>query len=159
MSNKKGGQNLEEDRHILFYRKDVYFSSLKDKLREGSNVIDIRNGLKYLEIDIIGNYDYVINVLGRPLFMSHINQNGNFQLFWEGRFWEVHEFVESKWRAEADGELKDFYQGLILVCASMIKFNKGESEISDKLMEKALRLFLRVSDSKINTGLKVLYGE
>ncbi|WP_256201930.1 DUF309 domain-containing protein [Sulfuracidifex metallicus] len=143
----------------MFYKKDVYSFSLKEKLRRGSNVIDIRNGLKYLEVDIIGNYDYIINVLGRPLFVSNINEMVTLNFSGKGDFGRCMNSLSLNGDPKQTENSRTFYQGLILVCASMIKFNKGENEISDKLMESALRLFLRVSDSKINAGLKALYGE
>ncbi|WP_232516075.1 DUF309 domain-containing protein [Sulfuracidifex tepidarius] len=147
----------EELRTILFYNKTLFTKDLKELLRLRSNIIDIRKGPKYMEVDILGDYSGVITTLGDPLFKS--NRFEDFSCFWDGRFWEAHEAIESLWRGERDLDMRNYYQALILVCASMIKFYKGELKVSDDLMEKALSLLTKVPGYKREEAFKKLISD
>ncbi|WP_240931362.1 DUF309 domain-containing protein [Acidianus sulfidivorans] len=61
-------------------------------------------------------------------------------LFFNCRFWEAHEVLEEKWKANKNTIERKYLQALILICASMIKYQKGQKEISDKLLSDALSL-------------------
>jgi predicted metal-dependent hydrolase len=121
-------------RYILFYP----LIDVKDL--NGLHVIDIRK-CKFTEIDIMDSPDNVIKLLGNPLFIIDTdNIQGNFkELFYECRFWEAHEVLEREWK-KSSGELKKYFQALILICASMIKFLKKQYDVSDKLLQNALSL-------------------
>ncbi|BDB97312.1 DUF309 domain-containing protein [Saccharolobus caldissimus] len=129
-------------RALLFYSKESFSDAnlLKSRLREnGINVIDVRTG-KYIEIDIIDEPRKVIKLLGEPLFIV-TEINGNFkELFYEMRFWECHEILEEKWKKLENKLERDYLQALILICASLIKYLKGDVKTSDILIEKALSL-------------------
>jgi len=101
------------------------------------NVVDVRV-CKYLEIDFF--YDEkVVEMLGPPI--STDCDNCKFQdLFYDFKFWETHESLEKLWRVETDPQRKKYLQALILICASMVKYCKGQIQVSDDLMNKALSL-------------------
>ncbi|MBB5252313.1 DUF309 domain-containing protein [Sulfurisphaera ohwakuensis] len=124
-------------RVIYFYPKDCCDYTIKNKLRQmGINVIDVRI-CKYVEIDFYED-ERIISILGKPLFTS---EKLPFEkLFFNGRFWESHEILEEKWRVEKDEKKKKYLQALILISASMIKYCKGQKEISDSLLDRALSL-------------------
>ncbi|MFP3225472.1 MAG: DUF309 domain-containing protein [Sulfolobaceae archaeon] len=124
---------------VLYYPKNVYAPSLKEELRVmGARIVDIRV-CKYTEIDTYeDSLVLIIERLGEPLSTSG---NKSFkELFFETKFWEAHEVLEGKWRVEKDPIKKKYLQALILLCASLVKYCKGEVEISDKLLENALSL-------------------
>jgi len=99
----------------------------------------VRTG-KYIEIDIIDEPRKVIKLLGEPLFIV-TEINGTFkELFYEMRFWECHEILEEKWKKLENKLERDYLQALILICASLIKYLKGDVKTSDILIEKALSL-------------------
>ncbi|AAK40957.1 DUF309 domain-containing protein [Saccharolobus solfataricus] len=127
-------------RVLLFYKKGIFNDDLKKFLRSKNiNVIDVRIG-KYVEVDIMDDPRKVISLIGEPLFMV-TEISGTFKpLFYEMRFWECHEIIEEKWREVKNKDDKKFLQAIILLCASLIKYLKGEIEVSDMLMEKALSL-------------------
>lgn len=109
--------------------------SIKEKLRkEEINVIDVRI-CKYVEIDAYEN-DRITEILGNPLFIGGKDSFEN--LFFNARFWESHETLEEKWKIEKDEKKRKYLQALILLSASMVKYCKGEKEVSDLLLEKAL---------------------
>ncbi|MEM0015655.1 MAG: DUF309 domain-containing protein [Saccharolobus sp.] len=131
---------MQSKRVLLFYRKDLFSDDLKTLLRNNNiNVIDIRKG-KYTEIDIIDDPNKVISILGEPLFIIN-NVSGTFKgLFYEMRFWECHEVLEEKWKNSEDIFERRYLQALIMICASLIKYLKGDIKTSDILLEKALSL-------------------
>ncbi|MEM0293958.1 MAG: DUF309 domain-containing protein [Saccharolobus sp.] len=131
---------MQSKRVLLFYRKDLFSDDLKTLLRNNNiNVIDIRKG-KYTEIDIIDDPNKVISILGEPLFIIN-NVSGTFKgLFYEMRFWECHEVLEEKWKKSEDIFERRYLQALIMICASLIKYLKGDIKTSDMLLEKALSL-------------------
>lgn len=57
------------------------------------------------------------------------------ELFNEERFWEFHEFLEQFWR-RAEGREKEVLQGLILVAAALVHFQKDEPEVCLGLLRK-----------------------
>ncbi|QGA54603.1 DUF309 domain-containing protein [Sulfolobus sp. E5-1-F] len=128
------------NRVLLFYKKGIFTDDLKKFLRINNiNVIDVRIG-KYIEVDIVDDPRKVISLIGEPLFMV-TDISGTFkQLFYDMRFWECHEILEEKWRKAENKDEKNYLQAIILLCASLIKYLKGEIEVSDMLMEKALSL-------------------
>ncbi len=144
----------EKGRQILFYDRSLRVDELKERLREECKVIDVRVGPIYTEIDIVGGCELALKELGQPLFVS--KSFTDFSVFWEGRFWEAHEAIEELWREEKDPELRDYYQGLILLSASMIKFYKKQYEISDSLMKKAIDKLKKVPQNKREQGLSRL---
>ncbi|MEM0122606.1 MAG: DUF309 domain-containing protein [Saccharolobus sp.] len=131
---------MQSKRVLLFYRKDLFSDDLKTLLRNNNiNVIDIRKG-KYTEIDIVDDPNKVISILGEPLFIIN-NVSGTFKgLFYEMRFWECHEVLEEKWKNSEDIFERRYLQALIMICASLIKYLKGDIKTSDMLLEKALSL-------------------
>ncbi|MEM0131260.1 MAG: DUF309 domain-containing protein [Saccharolobus sp.] len=131
---------MQSKRVLLFYRKDLFSDDLKTLLRNNNiNVIDIRKG-KYTEIDIVDDPNKVISILGEPLFIIN-NVSGTFKgLFYEMRFWECHEVLEEKWKNSEDIFERRYLQALIMICASLIKYLKGDIKTSDILLEKALSL-------------------
>lgn len=131
-------------RYLIFYPLDAFkdLNQLKYELRrKGINLIDIRRG-KYIEIDIMGEPENVTKLLGAPLFIVKVGSTREDlrKLIDDMRFWECHEFLEDKWKATKNEEERRYLQGLILLFASLIKYLKGEEEISDILLEKSLSL-------------------
>ncbi|AWR97542.1 DUF309 domain-containing protein [Acidianus sulfidivorans JP7] len=123
-------------RYILVYPLDVDTSLLHNV-----KIIDIRK-CKFTEIDIQDDPSKVIEKLGEPIEIvdtSKIRKSFD-MLFFNCRFWEAHEVLEEKWKANKNTIERKYLQALILICASMIKYQKGQKEISDKLLSDALSL-------------------
>lgn len=59
-------------------------------------------------------------------------------LFNACRYFEAHEAFEDLWR-EADGDLRPPYQGLVQVCAGLVKHARGQPEPASRLIRRGLR--------------------
>lgn len=57
----------------------------------------------------------------------------------EERFWESHTLLENLWKSH-EGETKQYYQGVILVLASMAQYQMGNNESALSLYERAKKL-------------------
>ncbi len=57
-------------------------------------------------------------------------------LFDEERYWESHEALESAWK-EAEGDEKEILQGLILIAASLVHWQKNEKQVTLSVMKRA----------------------
>lgn len=57
-------------------------------------------------------------------------------LFNEERYWESHEALESAWKIATGGE-KEILQGLILIAAALVHWQKNEKHITLSVMKRA----------------------
>jgi len=57
-------------------------------------------------------------------------------LFNEERYWESHEALESAWR-ETEGDEKEILQGLILLAAALVHWQKNEKQVTLSVMKRA----------------------
>ena len=57
-------------------------------------------------------------------------------LFDEERYWESHEALESAWK-QAEGDEKEILQGLILIAASLVHWQKNEKQVTLSVMKRA----------------------
>jgi predicted metal-dependent hydrolase len=58
------------------------------------------------------------------------------KLFNQERYWESHEALESAWKM-ADGDEKEILQGLILVAAALVHWQKNEKEVTLSVLKRA----------------------
>jgi len=58
-------------------------------------------------------------------------------LFNEERYWESHEALESAWRG-ATGEEKEILQGVILIAAALVHWQKNEKDVALSVIKRAL---------------------
>jgi hypothetical protein len=57
------------------------------------------------------------------------------QLFNDERYWECHEILENLWR-ESKGDEKTLIQGIILVCAAFVHFQKNEADVALSMLQR-----------------------
>lgn len=69
-------------------------------------------------------------------------------LFNNEKFWKCHEVLEVVWK-QAEGDEKKLLNGVILVAAALIHFQKGENEICMNILKRA--------DDKIKSGKEEEY--
>ncbi|MCW6169407.1 MAG: DUF309 domain-containing protein [Thermoplasmatales archaeon] len=60
-------------------------------------------------------------------------------LMLQERFWESHVILEELWKS-SNGKVKSYFQGLILISASMVHFQMGKTEKAFTIYRKALQL-------------------
>lgn len=59
-------------------------------------------------------------------------------LFNQGRFWQVHEALETPWRGLPKNDEKRLLQGLILAAASLVHLEKKHDAVAWRMMQDAL---------------------
>ena len=115
-------------------------------------VRDCRVSSKYVEFDIsvssqdleqliqdlhpIGKLDHSKHVIEEDIQKEDAINDGIFY-FNDERFWECHEVLEGVWKKCYEGE-KDLVQGIILVAAALVHFQKNEDDVCISIFKRAL---------------------
>jgi hypothetical protein len=132
-----------------------------DQLTSEMNVIvrDMRVSTKYLEFDVSvqkEELDIVVEKFetigslydARPVVEEKIEKDDALkrarQYFNDERYWECHEVLEGVWKNTREGE-KDLVQGIILVAAALVHYEKYENDICLSIMKRAMEKFSNVS--------------
>ena len=113
---------------------------------------DCRISSKFIELDISVHKNNLELLLEK---LSSIGQTDNSRLIIEEeiekeqlvkdgvsyfnneRFWECHEAFEGAWK-QSEGEEKELIQGLILVAAALVHYQKAEDDICLSVLGRAL---------------------
>ena len=129
---------------------------------------DCRISTKFIELDVSiskeYNVDKVLNLL-KPIssikelievkerhFPKNEAINNAIVLFNEEKYWWSHEALEMIWK-ESNGEEKQLLNGLILVCAAFVHYQKDEYNVCLSILERSMIKFSSVKQSnyyKIN---------
>ena len=131
---------------------------------------DTRVSTKYLEFDVsidkesldglvsnlkpIGVLDHAKHVVEESIEKEAAIKEGIFY-FNEERFWECHEVLEGVWNNCFEGE-KDLVQGIILVAAALVHFQKDENQICISILGRALEKLSRSSGKYHNIDVEQL---
>ena len=146
---------------MLHLKNDNYFpkdaSELLHQSRElssGMNVTirDTRVSRKFLEFDVsikkenldellskfkpLGDLDHAKHIVEEEISKEDAIKDG-ISYFNDERFWECHEVFEGVWKKCYDGE-KILVQGIILVAAALVHYQKNENEICISILNRAL---------------------
>ena len=113
---------------------------------------DCRVSSKFIELDVSVHKNNLELLLEK---LSSIGQTDNSRLIIEEeiekeqlvkdgvsyfnneRFWECHEALEGAWK-QSNGEEKELIQGLILVAAALVHYQKAEDDICLSVLGRAL---------------------
>ncbi len=149
------------ERYMLHLKNSHYLpkdaSMLLKKARDLTSQFDVtvrdcRVSSKYLEFDISIESEHLENLiqslesLGTLDHCKHVVEediekedaiNHGISYFNEERFWECHEVFEGVWKKCYEGE-KDLVQGIILVAAALVHFQKNENDICLSIFKRAL---------------------
>lgn len=137
------------------------------KSRELTNSLDIiirdcRIASDFIELDLSiekkENIDKVFNLLKKispikeiiEVKERHLSKEESIDravvLFNDEKYWWSHEALEMVWK-EASGHEKQLLNGLILICAALVHFQKNENNICFSILERSMIKFLNVKDS------------
>lgn len=146
MIHLKNSGYMPQDAPKLLKKADQLTSELDATIR------DTRVSKKYLEFDVsipkeqldllvdklepIGKLDEARYIVEEKLEKKEAIENAKFY-FNNERFWECHEVLESVWKKTCEGE-KDLVQGIILVAAAFVHYQKNENEICLSIMNRAM---------------------
>jgi uncharacterized protein len=132
-----------------------------DQLTSGMDVIvrDMRVSTKNLEFDVtvkneeldtvikklepIGPLDDVRHVIEEKIEKEDALKKAR-KYFNDERYWECHEVLEGVWKKSYEKE-KDLIQGIILVAAALVHYQKNEDEICLSIMKRAMEKLSGVS--------------
>jgi predicted metal-dependent hydrolase len=125
-----------------------------DQLTSEMNVIvrDMRVSTRCLEFDVsvkkeeldkvvkkfesIGSLDDVRCIIEEKIKKEEALKKAK-QYFNDERYWECHEVLEGVWKKTYEGE-KNLVQGIILVAAALVHYQKNENEICLSIMKRAM---------------------
>jgi uncharacterized protein len=146
MIHLKNSGYMPQDAPKLLKKADQLTSELDATIR------DTRVSKKYLEFDVsipkeqldllvdklepIGKLDEARYLVEEKLEKKEAIENAKFY-FNNERFWECHEVLEGVWKKTYEGE-KDLVQGIILVAAAFVHYQKSENEICLSIMNRAV---------------------
>jgi uncharacterized protein len=137
------------------------------KSRELTNSLDIiirdcRIASDFIELDLSlekkENIDKVLDLLKNISLTKeimevkerHLNKSeaitSAIELFNDEKYWWSHEALEMVWK-EAGGHEKRLLNGLILICAAFVHFQKNENNICFSILERSMAKFLNVETS------------
>ena len=132
--------------HDLLVRARELSSIMKVTVR------DMRVSTRYLEFDVsipkdrleqlikklepIGPLDHAKHVIDEPMDKEEAIEKGRYYFNYE-RFWESHEVLEGAWK-KSQGKEKELIQGIILVAAAFVHYQKNENEICLSIFNRAL---------------------
>jgi len=156
------------DRFMLHLKNENYVpkdaSQLLHQSRDlcsGMNVTirDTRVSRQFLEFDVsinkenldvlvtkmkpLGELDHAKHVVEEEIPKEDAIKDG-ISYFNNERFWECHEVFEGVWKKCYEGE-RDLLQGIILVAASLVHYQKNENEICISILNRALKKLANTS--------------
>ena len=139
----------------VYDRKMAHDNLLQSRdLAYGMNLIlhDCRVSKKYIELDTsvpqafleelikklstIAPLDHAKHVIEETFEKGHAISQGR-SYFNDGRFWECHEVLEGGWK-QIDGDEKKLVNGLILVAAGLVHYQKDEDDTCISIFNRAL---------------------
>ena len=114
---------------------------------------DCRVSSKFIELDVsvhkdnlellleklvsIGQIDHSRHIVEEEIEKNQSIKDGIFY-FNNERFWECHEALEGAWK-QCTGDEKELIQGLILVAAALVHYQKDENAICLSVLGRALK--------------------
>lgn len=158
MVHLKNSGYVPTDAKILLAKADQLTSDMDVIVR------DMRVSTKYLEFDVSVKKEELdevvrkfqsIGTLGdaRHVVEEKIEKEDALkrakQYFNDEKYWECHEVLEGVWKKTHEGE-KDLVQGIILVAAALVHYQKNENDICLSIMRRAME--------KLSSTSGVYYG-
>jgi len=146
MIHLKNSDYVPSDSHDLLLRAREITSLMHITIR------DMRVSSRYLEFDVsigkerldqlikklelIGPLDHAKHVVDETIGKEEAIEKGIDYFNYE-RFWECHEVLEGAWK-KSEGKEKELIQGIILVAAALVHYQKNENEICLSIFNRAL---------------------
>ncbi len=116
------------------------FIELDISIEKKENLEQVLNSLKK-----ISSIKEIMEVKERHLSKTEAIKRA-IVLFNDEKFWWSHEALEMVWK-EANGQEKQLLNGLILICAGFVHFQKNEDNICFSILERAMFKFVNLQDS------------
>lgn len=153
MIHLKNSDYVPSDSHDLLLRAREITSLMRITIR------DMRVSRRYLEFDvsiskdrldqlikkleIIEPLDHAKHIIDENITKEDAIEKG-IDYFNHERFWECHEVLENAWK-KSEGREKELVQGIILVAAALVHYQKNENDICLSIFNRALE---KIGDAK-----------
>lgn len=160
---RNSGYTPSDARHLLSRTRELT-SDMDAEIR------DARISSRYLELDIsvdedklsqfvnrldpIGPLDHAQHIVDVQIEKTEAIEKGRF-FFNHERYWECHEILEGVWKKSFKGE-KDLLQGIILVAAALVHYQKNEKSICLSILKRALEKLTNVSGVYYDINIDIL---
>ena len=146
MVHLKNSGYVPTDAKILLAKADQLTSEMDVIVR------DMRVSKKYLEFDVSVKKEELDEVIKKFRSIGILNDARHVveekiekedalkrakQYYNDEKYWECHEVLESVWKKTHEGE-KDLVQGIILVAAALVHYQKNENDICLSIMGRAM---------------------
>ena len=144
--------HLKNENYIPKDAPDLLHQSRELSSGMDATIRDTRVSRKFLEFDVsieqenldelltkmkpLGDLDHVKHVVEEEIPKEDAIKDG-ISYFNDERFWECHEVFEGVWKKCYEGE-KDLVQGIILVAAALVHYQKNENQICISILNRAL---------------------
>jgi len=136
----KDAKNILSNSRDLIYGMTV---TIRD-CRVSSKFIELdvsvhQNNLELLleKLTSIGQIDHSRHIIEEEIEINLLIKDGIFY-FYNERFWECHEALEGEW-IQCTGDEIELIQGLILVAAALVHYQKDENTICHSVLGRALK--------------------
>jgi len=143
---KNSAYTAKDAKSILLNSRDLSYGM-------NLTIRDCRVSSKFIELDVsvpktnlelllekllpIGKVDHSRHIIEEQIEKNQSIKDGIFY-FNNERFWECHEAFEGAWK-QCTGDEKELIQGLILVAAALIHYQKDEDTICLSVLGRALK--------------------
>ena len=142
---KNSGYTPKDAETILSNSRDLAY-------RMNLTIRDCRISNKFIELDVsipknnlelllekllpIGEIDHFRHIIEEQIEKNQLIIDGIFY-FNNERFWESHEALEGAWK-QSTGDEKELIQGIILIAAALVHYQKYENQICLSVLNRAL---------------------
>lgn len=168
---------LDNKNNYLPTHSNSILRSLRSLLQNYNlaEVRDIRISSYFIELDVITNHTFSLRAddynffgpisdIGSLISLEELNEQSDFQshedavmssifLFNMERYWKSHEVLESIWK-DSKGQTKSLLNGIILVDAAYVHFQKGENDIFFSILNRSLEKFKDYSEYFYDINMK-----
>ena len=143
---KNSAYTTKDAQSILLNSRDLSYGM-------NLTIRDCRVSSKFIELDVsvpktnlelllekllpIGKIDHFRHIIEEQIEKNQSIKDGIFY-FNNERFWESHEALEGAWK-QCQGDEKELIQGIILVAAAFVHYQKYENEICLSVLNRALK--------------------
>ena len=143
---KNSDYTAKDAKSLLFNSRDLSYGM-------NLTIRDCRVSNKFIELDVsvpktnlelllekllpIGKIDHFRHIIEEQIEKNQSIKEGIFY-FNNERFWESHEALEGAWK-QCTGDEKELIQGIILVAAAFVHYQKYENEICLSVLNRALK--------------------
>ena len=143
---KNSAYTTKDAQSILLNSRDLSYGM-------NLTIRDCRVSSKFIELDVsvpktnlelllekllpIGKIDHFRHIIEEQIEKNQSIKDGIFY-FNNERFWESHEALEGAWK-QCTGDEKELIQGIILVAAAFVHYQKYENDICLSVLNRALK--------------------